>query len=111
MRGPNAELGRAAGVRTFLQVLGFVYFVAFASFGIQAPGLIGSRGILPYSDYLATLRTAMGAQAYWAVPTVLWLHPTDAALAAVWLPGPPPPCSQFSVGQTIVFCGLPTAGC
>ncbi len=86
-RGSNPELGRAAGVRAFQQVLGFVYFVAFASFGQQAAGLIGSRGILPYSDYLAALRAAMGAQAYRAVPTVLWWHPTDTALAAVWMLG------------------------
>ena len=34
-------------VRTFLMFLGFVFFIAFTSFGLQAPGLIGSRGIVP----------------------------------------------------------------
>ncbi len=50
---PNPELGRAGGVRVFQQVLGFVYFIAFTSFGRQAAGLIGSHGILPFADYLA----------------------------------------------------------
>jgi lipase maturation factor 1 len=83
----SPELGRTAGVRVFQQVLGFVYFVAFTSFGLQAAGLIGSHGILPFADYLAALKAAMGGQAWREVPTVLWLRPTDAALAAVWMLG------------------------
>ena len=83
----NPELGRTAGVRVFQQVLGFVYFIAFTSFGRQAPGLIGSHGILPFADYLAALKAAVGGQAWREVPTVLWLRPTDAALAAVWMLG------------------------
>jgi len=83
----KAEMGLTGGVRTFQQVLGFVYFIAFTSFGRQAPGLIGSHGILPFAAYLAALKTAMGGQAYREIPTVLWLRPTDAALAAVWMAG------------------------
>ncbi|HUB35064.1 MAG TPA: lipase maturation factor family protein [Bryobacteraceae bacterium] len=83
----KAEMGLTGGVRTFQQVLGFVYLIAFTSFGRQAPGLIGSHGILPFAAYLAALKTAMGGQAYREIPTVLWLRPTDAALAAVWMAG------------------------
>jgi lipase maturation factor 1 len=83
----SPELGRSAGIRLFQQVLGFVYFVAFTSFGRQAEGLIGSHGILPFADYLAALKAAMGGQAWREVPTVLWLRPTDAALAVVWMLG------------------------
>jgi hypothetical protein len=74
-------------VRTFLRVLGLVYFIAFISFGIQAMGLIGSHGILPFGDYLRALREGLGRAAYWDAPTVLWLNPSDGALRAVWIAG------------------------
>lgn len=72
---------------TFLRLLGFVYFIAFLSFGIQAPGLVGSHGILPYEAFLKSLREEFGGAAYRYLPTVLWLWPTDAALTAVWTAG------------------------
>jgi len=74
-------------IRTFLRVLGLIYFIAFLSFGVQASGLIGLRGILPYNEYLAGMRQALGKTAYWEIPSLLWLHPSDAALAAVWVAG------------------------
>jgi hypothetical protein len=54
---------------------------------MQAPGLVGSHGILPYGDYLEAVRESLGRVGYWEVPSVLWLHPSDAALAAVWVAG------------------------
>ena len=74
-------------VRTFLQVLGFIYFIAFTSFGKQAPGLIGSHGIVPFQDFLNAVRSSLGSSGYWQVPSVLWLHPTDGALRTVWILG------------------------
>jgi hypothetical protein len=74
-------------IRTFLRLLGFVYFIAFLSFGIQAAGLIGSHGILPYASFLKTFHEEFGGAAYRYVPTILWLSPTDLALAAVWIAG------------------------
>jgi hypothetical protein len=74
-------------IRTFLRVLGLIYFIAFISFGVQASGLIGSRGIVPYAEYLAGMRQALGRTAYWEIPSVLWLHPSNSALAAVWIAG------------------------
>ena len=74
-------------VRTFLGFLGFVYFVAFISFGIQAPGLIGSHGILPFADFLRAVREQLGSTGYREVPTVLWLHPGDGALRMAWVGG------------------------
>src|SRR3974390_324806 len=74
-------------IRTFLRVLGFIYFVAFLSFGVQATALIGARGISPYGEYLAGMRQALGLTAYWEIPSVLWLHPSDAALTSVWVTG------------------------
>jgi len=74
-------------VRTLLRAVGLVYFIAFTSFGIQAMGLVGSHGILPFGEYLRAAREELGAAAYWDAPTVLWLHPTDGALRAVWIGG------------------------
>jgi len=74
-------------IRTFLRVLGFIFFIAFTSFGVQATGLIGSHGILPYATYLQGMYKALGRAAYWEIPSVLWLHPSDGALAAVWVAG------------------------
>jgi hypothetical protein len=74
-------------VRTFLRALGLIYFTAFTSFGAQAPGLIGSRGILPFRDYLGMFYAALGQAAYWDIPTLLWLSASDGALAAVWIAG------------------------
>jgi hypothetical protein len=73
--------------RTFLRILGAIYAVAFLSFGVQAAGLIGSRGILPAARYLQAAREALGASSYWELPTVLWLSPSDPAIAAVWILG------------------------
>ncbi len=76
-----------ATIPTFLQALGLIYCFAFTSFGVQAAGLIGSRGILPFGEYLEALRVAVGPAAWREAPTLLWLHPTDAALNAVWIAG------------------------
>src|SRR5271166_6385019 len=79
--------GRITGVRTFLRLLGGIYLTAFASFGIQAQGLLGSRGILPFGEYLKVVRKALPGAAYWNVPSLLWLWPSDTAMNALWLTG------------------------
>jgi hypothetical protein len=67
--------------------MGAIYAVAFVSFGVQAAGLIGSRGILPFGEYLDAVRQSVGGWAYWYVPTVLWMSPSDGAMALVWIAG------------------------
>ncbi|HLY19230.1 MAG TPA: lipase maturation factor family protein [Bryobacteraceae bacterium] len=71
----------------FLRALGVIYLMAFISFGVQADGLIGSQGILPLAGYLRGMREAMGARAFWYVPTVFWVNSSDAALRVVWIAG------------------------
>ena len=85
-------------VRTFLRALGAVYFVAFLSLGMQAAGLIGSHGILPFAEYFQMAHQALGAKAYWSLPSLLWLAPTDAGLYAAWIAG--------CVAAAIVIAGL-----
>jgi type IV secretory pathway VirB3-like protein len=81
------RLHKSVTVRDFLRVLGCTYGIAFVSFGVQAMGLIGSRGILPAGEYLRAVREAAGAAAYWDVPSLLWLNSSDTALHAAWILG------------------------
>jgi predicted DCC family thiol-disulfide oxidoreductase YuxK len=70
----------------FLRTLGAIYLVAFASFAVQADGLIGSHGISPVAEYLRSLREYYGA-VYWQVPTVFWLNAGDRMIKAVGIGG------------------------
>jgi hypothetical protein len=78
---------RFVTVRSFLRILGCIYLVAFVSFGAQAPGLIGSHGILPLGDYLAAAKEGAGRAAYWEIPSLFWLNSSDRALQADWFLG------------------------
>ncbi len=70
-----------------LRMLGVVYAIAFASFGSQAAGLIGSRGISPIAEFLGPVRRYYGAAAYWNLPTLLWFNASDVAIRATWMTG------------------------
>jgi lipase maturation factor 1 len=67
----------------FLRLLAAVYFAAFASLAMQITGLIGGRGILPASGYLAAVSKVLGAGAYWKAPTIFWLAHSDRFLETV----------------------------
>lgn len=69
----------------FLRGLGFVYFVAFASFFVQVLGLIGSHGILPAHLYLKEVGEGSGSIPFLSAPTLFWINCSDTALRA--LPG------------------------
>ena len=66
----------------FVRLLGIVYLIAFASFGVQMVGLVGSDGILPAAEFLERVRDIFGASSYRLVPTVFWVSASDAALTA-----------------------------
>jgi predicted DCC family thiol-disulfide oxidoreductase YuxK len=70
----------------FLRTLGAIYLIAFASFAVQASGLIGSHGISPVAEYLHALREYYGA-VYWQVPTVFWFNAGDRMIKAVGIGG------------------------
>jgi len=71
----------------FLRLLGAIYLIAFASFGVQAAGLIGSRGILPVTEFFAEVRQYLGTSAYWNAPSFLWFSSGDAAIKTIWIIG------------------------
>jgi predicted DCC family thiol-disulfide oxidoreductase YuxK len=67
----------------FLRGLGLIYLAAFASFAVQAKGLIGSHGILPLGTFVAAAHRQFGADAYWNFPMIFWLDWSDGAIQAV----------------------------
>ncbi len=52
----------------FSRTLAFIYLIAFASFGMQVRGLIGSDGILPVTTYFQLATSTFGSAALWKVP-------------------------------------------
>lgn len=72
----------------FISLLCVVYFAAFASFGVQADGLIGENGILPASALLERAGAELhSAEKYWQLPTLLWLGSSDAAIRGLCIAG------------------------
>ena len=71
----------------FLRLLALVYFFAFVSFAVQAPGLIGEQGILPAASYFEAVDANYGLEKYWLLPSLFWLDASDAAIGAVGLAG------------------------
>src|SRR6188474_1128680 len=70
-----------------LRLIAAVYLVAFASFWVQAQGLIGPHGILPISPFLDAVHQQLGDRAYWKLPTVLWLSGSATAIHLVCCAG------------------------
>lgn len=66
--------------RLFLRALGVVYLVAFGSLAVQVRGLIGSDGLLPVRDFLAT-HQGDGVTRLWQLPTLFWLWDGDTAVS------------------------------
>ncbi len=69
----------------FLRGLAVVYLIAFASFWVQARGLVGSQGIVPARDVMAVVqaqveREEIGLDRYRIFPTLAWWGASDRAL-------------------------------
>ncbi len=71
----------------YMRLLGVVFLAAFASLWPQVAGLVGPRGILPVSDYLAQARATAGAWAYWQLPTLAWVSTSERFLEALCAAG------------------------
>lgn len=77
----------------FPRLLGLIYFFAFAPFLLQIKGLIGSKGILPLSDYFGALKERYPFKCYLYAPSLFWLTPSNGMLISVTALG-----TLFSVG-------------
>ena len=83
---PAIESSPRIGVWIFLRGLALVHFCAFASLLPQIAGLIGPGGILPAGEYLSLLARSLGAEAFFAAPSLFWLGAGKGALLTVtWL--------------------------
>jgi predicted DCC family thiol-disulfide oxidoreductase YuxK len=64
----------------FLRALGIVYLIAFVSLWVQIDGLIGTNGISPITQFLSAAHEQIGGHAFWMLPTLCWLNPSNAFL-------------------------------
>jgi len=91
----------------FLRLLGFVYFVAFASLAPQLAGLVGSDGLLPAAGYLERVYELWGSDAYAQLPTLLWLWPGDTLLTTLcWLGIALSVAAMIGIAPIAVFASL-----
>jgi predicted DCC family thiol-disulfide oxidoreductase YuxK len=67
----------------FLRLFGLIYLSAFASFGVQALGLIGSHGILPLAEWADVIGGRAGSERFYLMPMLFWINASDFAIQAV----------------------------
>ena len=60
----------AVGMRIFIKGLALIYLLAFVSYWIQFPGLVGSQGILPASQFFDVVGQMPGK--FWLAPSLCW---------------------------------------
>lgn len=87
----------------YLRLLGLVLAIAFVSFWVQASGLIGDDGILPVVDYLPRVRQRLHGEAFWRLPSLIWLWPNEGGVHAL--------CALGTAASLVVMLGwAPAAG-
>jgi len=64
----------------FLRLLGMVNLIAFLSFWVQLPGLVGPHGLMPAQPFLDAVHAQIGAARFWELPTLCWLFGGGAFL-------------------------------
>jgi lipase maturation factor 1 len=70
----------------YFRALGLIYCIAFCSFAVQAPGLIGAHGILPAEDFFRIVSEQLGVKRFWEYPTLNWWIGTSggSVIAVAW---------------------------
>ncbi len=71
----------------FRKSLAAIFLIAFISFGVQAPALIGSHGVEPVALYFQRVEAQLGSAAWRAAPSFYWLRTGDLFIQAVWMCG------------------------
>jgi predicted DCC family thiol-disulfide oxidoreductase YuxK len=90
-------------IAIFARAIALIYAVAFASFGMQARGLIGSDGILPVGDFLAGVRANYGSGVFWRLPTLFWWAHSDYTILSIAWGG-------FAIALVTAFSRRPEGG-
>src|SRR5579859_2559053 len=80
LRGPLRQPDYVLTRWLFLRAIGLIYLIAFASLASQITGLIGIDGISPVATYLHEVLSTLGSQAYWRLPSLVWLNSSDTFL-------------------------------
>lgn len=79
-RGLTKEDGSVVFVRwLFFRFLALIVFLAFLSFHVQMPGLIGSEGLLPVEGYLESVEQNTDNK-FLDAPTLSWFNKSDGFL-------------------------------
>ena len=99
----SAENRFATSAWLFLRLLALVHLVAFVSFWVQLPGLVGPRGLLPATPYFAAIREHYGTAAYAQLPTLCWLFGSETFLHVLCGAGVALSFLLFAVGVTGVL--------
>jgi predicted DCC family thiol-disulfide oxidoreductase YuxK len=86
----------------FVRLVGVSYFAAFVSLWVQVDGLVGSRGILPVSEFLAAVRAQAGGARWDLLPTLCWLDASDRFLHLL--------CAAGTAASLAAIAGLLPAG-
>jgi predicted DCC family thiol-disulfide oxidoreductase YuxK len=87
----------------FARSMALIYAFAFASFGMQVRGLIGSDGILPVRNFLGAVRANYGGVVFWRLPTLFWWANTDYTLLSIaW--------SGFAIALVTAISRRPQSG-
>lgn len=70
-------------ISLMLHLLGAIYFFSFGAFIFQIKGLLGSKGILPVSQYLAFIKHRLKKNRYYYVPSLFWINDSDTMLLSI----------------------------
>ncbi len=87
----------------FLRLLAIIHLIAFVSLWVQLDGLVGPRGLLPASRYLAAVHEQLGASAYTALPTLCWWFGSETFLHVL--------CGAGVGLALLLFAGVAPAVC
>jgi len=82
----------------FVRAMGLCYLAAFVSLWVQIDGLVGSRGILPVSEFLAAIRAQTGGAPWTLLPTLTWLDSSDRFLHLL--------CAAGTAGSLAAILGI-----
>ena len=89
----------------FLRLLGIVYFIAFVSLWVQIDGLLGSKGIVPATQYMELVHNWSREHTIWdsvsLAPTLCWFSASDQFLHFL--------CGAGTVLSLLVILGIATA--
>jgi hypothetical protein len=93
----------STGSGLFVRFLAVAHAVAFASFWVQAAGLIGPSGILPAGRFFSAVHAQLGARAWFEVPTLCWIFGAGRFIDIL--------CAAGIVLAGLLFAGVAPAVC